>query len=280
MKRSKIIWYFLGSVALAVIYYILLANIVYFGDEARLLKENRSRTKALDTIEARFSTLSDELKALQSRDAGIYRSIFGADPAKDLYREEMGQDIDLKTALAMARSVEVSIDTIKGNLNYLGSSSENIPSIIPVQGCKKESIGASIGRKINPLTKVVEWHSGVDVEAETGTPVIAPAEGVVTSVIRGDRSEGDIVELDHLNGYTTRYCHLDSIAVKRGDTLSRAQRFACVGMTGKTIAPHLHYEVLFDGKRVNPVCWFFASLKPKEYTWALHKSENTGQSLD
>lgn len=279
MNWKRIIMYFLASISLAVIYYVLGANIIYFGDEARLLKENRARAKYLDTLDAKFVTLNGKLKSLQERDAGIYRSIFGADPAKDLYREDVGQDIDLATALAMARGVEVSIDSIRSNLSYLGSSQENIPSIIPVEGCGIESIGASLGRKMNPLIKSVVWHSGVDISAEAGSKVIAPAEGVVTAIMR-DRTEGDIVELDHLNGYTTRYCHLDSIAVKRGDTLSRGDRIACVGLTGKTIAPHLHYEVLFNGKRANPVCWFFSSLKPKEYSQALHKSENTGQSLD
>ena len=280
MSWKRIIMYFLASISLAVIYYVLGANIIYFGDEARLLKENRARAKYLDTLDARFVTLNENLKSLQDRDAGIYRSIFGADPAKDLYREDVGQDIDIATALAMARDVEVSIDSIRSNLSYLGSSQENIPSIIPVEGCGIESIGASLGRKMNPLIKSVVWHSGVDIAAEAGSKVIAPAEGVVTTVIRGDRTEGDIVEIDHLNGYGTRYCHLDSIAVKRGDTLSRGDRIACVGLTGKTIAPHLHYEVLFNGKRANPVCWFFASLKPDEYSHALHKAENSGQSLD
>lgn len=279
MNWKRIIMYFLASISLAVIYYVLGANIIYFGDEARLLKENRARAKYLDTLDAKFVTLNGNLKSLQERDAGIYRSIFGADPAKDLYREDVGQDIDLATALAMARDVEVSIDSIRSNLSYLGSSQENIPSIIPVEGCGIESIGASLGRKMNPLIKSVVWHSGVDISAEAGSKVIAPAEGVVTAIMR-DRTEGDIVELDHLNGYTTRYCHLDSIAVKRGDTLSRGDRIACVGLTGKTIAPHLHYEVLFNGKRANPVCWFFASLKPEEYSHALHKAENSGQSLD
>ena len=280
MSWKRIIMYFLASISLAVIYYVLGANIIYFGDEARLLKENRARAKYLDTLDARFVTLNENLKSLQDRDAGIYRSIFGADPAKDLYREDVGQDIDIATALAMARDVEVSIDSIRSNLSYLGSSQENIPSIIPVEGCGIESIGASLGRKMNPLIKSVVWHSGVDIAAEAGSKVIAPAEGVVTTVIRGDRTEGDIVEIDHLNGYGTRYCHLDSIAVKRGDTLSRGDRIACVGLTGKTIAPHLHYEVHFNGKRANPVCWFFASLKPDEYSHALHKAENSGQSLD
>lgn len=280
MSWKRIIMYFLASISLAVIYYVLGANIIYFGDEARLLKENRARAKYLDTLDARFVTLNENLKSLQDRDAGIYRSIFGADPAKDLYREDVGQDIDITTALAMARDVEVSIDSIRSNLSYLGSSQENIPSIIPVEGCGIENIGASLGRKMNPLIKSVVWHSGVDIAAEAGSKVIAPAEGVVTTVIRGDRTEGDIVEIDHLNGYGTRYCHLDSIAVKRGDTLSRGDRIACVGLTGKTIAPHLHYEVLFNGKRANPVYWFFASLKPDEYSHALHKAENSGQSLD
>ncbi|MBQ6311262.1 MAG: M23 family metallopeptidase [Bacteroidales bacterium] len=279
MNWKRILMYFLASISLAVIYYVLGANIIYFGDEARLLKENRVRAKYLDTMDAKFVTLNGNLKSLQERDAGIYRSIFGADPAKDLYREDVGQDIDLATALAMARDVEVSIDSIRSNLSYLGSSQENIPSIIPVEGCGIESISASLGRKMNPLIKSVVWHSGVDISAEAGSKVIAPAEGVVTTIMR-DRTEGDIVELDHLNGYTTRYCHLDSIAVKRGDTLSRGDRIACVGLTGKTIAPHLHYEVLFNGKRANPVCWFFASLKPEEYSHALHKAENSGQSLD
>ena len=82
MNWKRIIMYFLASISLAVIYYVLGANIIYFGDEARLLKENRARAKYLDTLDAKFVTLNGNLKSLQERDAGIYRSIFGADPAK------------------------------------------------------------------------------------------------------------------------------------------------------------------------------------------------------
>ncbi len=280
MTFRRLLRYFLASIPLAVIYYILLANMIYYGEDARMLKENRRRARYLDTLEQQVREADTAIKLLEAKDGKIYKSIFGTYPIEDMYHLEMGHNLDIGRTLALAKKVNEQIDSIKSNLAYLGSSSRHIPSIIPVIGCGVEAIGASVGRKVNPFIKSVVWHSGVDIASEQGTPVVCSADGIVASVSRADRSEGEVIEIDHLNGYVTRYAHLEDIVVKVGDTLSRGTRIACVGLSGKTIAPHLHYEVLFDSKKVNPVCYFFASVGPDAYSLALHKAENNGQSLD
>ncbi len=280
MSVRRLLRYFLASIPLAVIYYTLLANMIYYGEDARMLKENRRRARYLDTLEQQVREADTAIKLLEAKDGKIYKSIFGTYPIEDMYHLEMGHNLDIGRTLILAKRVNEQIDSIKSNLAYLGSSSQHIPSIIPVVGCGVESIGASVGRKVNPFIKSVVWHSGVDIASEQGKPVICSADGVVASVRRSDRSEGEVIEIDHLNGYVTRYAHLEDIVVKVGDTLSRGTRIACVGLSGRTITPHLHYEVLFDSKKVNPVCYFFASLNPDAYSLALHKAENSGQSLD
>ena len=88
------------------------------------------------------------------------------------------------------------------------------------------------------------------------------------------------MEIKHKSGYTTHYCHLDDMYVKRGQKVSRGQKIGTVGMTGKAYAPHLHYEVLKDGVHLDPVNYIFASVTPGEYANMLFMAVNTKQSMD
>ena len=97
------------------------------------------------------------------------------------------------------------------------------------------------------------FHYGMDFNARTGTPVYAPANGVVEWVCRGSKSCGNGLQIKHANGYSTRYCHFESLAVKRGDKVSAGCLIGKSGNTGQSTGAHLHYAVLKDGNAINPI---------------------------
>ena len=140
--------------------------------------------------------------------------------------------------------------------------------------------GASTGDRINPFYKVPMKHNGLDIIAPTGEPVYAVADGVVKEVIKSRKGLGNVVSIDHGNGYVTRYAHLSDIETRKGRKVRRGARLGYVGVSGNSFAPHLHYEVLRDTLVLDPVNHFFASVTPEEYMNMLIMSVTTGQSMD
>ena len=154
------------------------------------------------------------------------------------------------------------------------------PLTLPLEGMSYVQTGASVGLKHNPLYKVEVQHDGIDLVAPQGSSVFASADGVVRQVIRSNKGLGNIVEIDHRNGYVTRYALLGDISVPQGRTVKRGQKIGTAGISSTTFAPHLHYEVLRDGNVLDPVHFLFASVGPDEYAKMLYMSVSTRQSLD
>ena len=128
---------------------------------------------------------------------------------------------------------------------------ESTPSIRPVIG---GYISSRYGRRIDPFTGQPALHRGLDFSAPVGTPVLAPASGRVKRASRGG-SLGQFVEIDHGNGLVTRYAHLSEFLVRKGDWVTRGQIIGRVGNTGRSTGPHLHYEVVNNGRSENP--WLY-----------------------
>jgi murein DD-endopeptidase MepM/ murein hydrolase activator NlpD len=128
---------------------------------------------------------------------------------------------------------------------------ETTPSVRPVIG---GYLSSRYGRRIDPFTGQPAFHRGLDFSARVGTPVLAPASGRVKRASRGG-SLGLLVELDHGNGLVTRYAHLDEYLVRKGDWVTRGQIIGRVGNTGRSTGPHLHYEVVENGRSQNP--WLY-----------------------
>ncbi len=122
------------------------------------------------------------------------------------------------------------------------------PSIWPSQGW----ISSDFGYRTSPFTGKREFHKGLDISAPQGTPIYAPAKGVVNFAGR-DGGYGLAVTVNHGSGITTRFAHLHSMAVKNGQKVTRGQLIAYVGNTGRSTGPHLHYEVRLNGVPVNPM---------------------------
>lgn len=122
------------------------------------------------------------------------------------------------------------------------------PSIWPTRGW----VSSKFGWRISPFTNQREFHRGLDICAREGNPVIAPADGIVSSVTT-TYGYGKMLSINHGYGIKTIYAHLSKILVKKGQHVKRGQKIALVGKTGKTTGPHLHYEVHLNGVAVNPL---------------------------
>ena len=129
------------------------------------------------------------------------------------------------------------------------------PAIYPVLEGKK-SLSSRYGYRKDPFTKKRRFHEGDDFSCRIGVPVIATANGTVKASKRYG-SFGNYIEIDHGNGYTTIYAHLSKRLVKKGDIVNRGDKIGNLGNTGRSTAPHLHYEVLFNKKHVNPNKFYF-----------------------
>jgi murein DD-endopeptidase MepM/ murein hydrolase activator NlpD len=123
-----------------------------------------------------------------------------------------------------------------------------VPTAQPVPG---SHLGSAFGFRIDPITGRTALHTGLDFQADTGTPILAAAGGVVV-VQEYHAAYGNMVEIDHGNGLITRYAHASATFVKKGDLVKRGQKIAAVGSTGRSTGPHLHFEVLADGTPQDP----------------------------
>lgn len=123
-----------------------------------------------------------------------------------------------------------------------------LPSALPIQA---KGIGSPFGRRVDPIAGVGAMHEGIDFVADVGTPVAASAGGVVKEAVHHPEY-GNLIELDHGNGFSTRYAHLSKILVRPGQMINRGQEIALSGNTGRSTGPHLHFEVRYQGAAQNP----------------------------
>ena len=288
--------YFFMSLVLAIFYYVMFSLFISTEQERALARETDLMEAEYEKLHERLHQLDNTIKNLQHRDREIYRSIFNAEPPVysvygdydmfagiDTTRMESVVD-DSKMRLAvmergMAR-VETTFEGIMGALDSLGSGVTAIPSIVPVKDFSIRQSGASVGMKINPFYKTVAMHNGMDLLAASGTPVLAGADGVVVKAVKNGKREGSCVAIDHKNGYVTVYNHLGKIKVRKGQRVKQGEVIAEVGLTGMSFAPHLHYEVWYNGKVMDPMDYFFSSITPQMYRDMAVVTVNTGQSLD
>ena len=295
-KLRIFLGYLLGSILLAILYYIIVALFFNTREEERLLRERELMEQEYKSAVEKMNLLENVLSDLQTRDREIYMNIFKSSPpdlVNSAYNAAVYEQLDsledmeiVKFSVAKSRDVEVLVKTAGEKLDniyneFLGANNaSDIPSILPIKGLAVNQTGASLGKKIHPFFKTMELHNGVDLLAALGTEVIAVANGVVSDISRSDRGTGNQVIIEHWGGYTTVYSHLGDVMVRKSQQVKQGSIIGRVGNSGLSFAPHLHFEVHLDGKPVEPVNYFFADLSPSEYREMLMIAINTGQSLD
>lgn len=292
---GKILKYFLVTASLAVVYYVVFSLIVNTDSERKLKREIQTYESLYGEMLRKEELIGDVLEGLKEKDSEIYRQLFNSD-SPDLgviYPEGMLSVIDTvedkdiveyvgrKLDLLEAASSRVEENLLKVTAALDSGGVKSLPPLTnPLGEFSYARTGASVGRKINPFYKVPASHGGLDLISQRGEPVLASADGTVKSVEHSTKGLGNVVEIAHANGYVTRYAHLENTRVNKGQKVTKGQKIGQVGMSGNSFAPHLHYEVLKDTLRMDPLNFMFASVTPEEYMGMLFMSFNTGQSMD
>ena len=170
------------------------------------------------------------------------------------------------------------VNVTKDNVALLQSR----PTLPPVSPWQSDRLISGFGMRVNPFHKGLYNHTGVDIAAPRGTPVIATAPGVVVQLKRSDLEAGygNYIEIDHGNGFITRYAHLEEIHVRYGVKVKKGELVGTIGTSGGSVAPHLHYEVLKDGKNLNPISFIVEGLTSDEHHQLTMISQRQNQSLD
>lgn len=156
----------------------------------------------------------------------------------------------------------------------------SIPAIQPVSNKNLSRMASGFGYRIDPIYKTRKFHAGMDFSAPRGTPIYATGDGKVIKVRKSRRGYGNHVKIDHGYGYETLYAHMSKYIVRQGQNIKRGEVIGYIGNTGKSVAPHLHYEVHKDGRKINPVNFYYNDLSPEEYEKMLELSNQSNQSFD
>jgi murein DD-endopeptidase MepM/ murein hydrolase activator NlpD len=178
------------------------------------------------------------------------------------------------------RQVESTYNTLQHNLDSLGGGCDHIPSIQPVINHQLTLLTAGYGMLMHPFYRTLQSHQGIDYTIPEGESIFATADGVVKDVLGKTSTSGITVVIDHGNGYTTSYSHLQKAKVKKREKVRRGDIIALSGNSGLSLSPHLHYEVRYEGVRVDPVHYFFMELTPDEYQKIMRISQSGMQSFD
>lgn len=286
--------YFLMSASLAIVYYIVFSMLIDTDSEEQLKKENQAYRQVYSEMQRKEQLISDVVDGLAVKDDGIFRKLFNS-PAPRM------ADDGIDAVLVQSDTIEARtmVDYVAKKLDAIGTTASRIeanmahvmdrissaeaslpPLSSPVEDFSYAGAGASTGLRINPFYKVKVEHGGFDMIVPRGVRVCAASAGTVSAVRHSGKGLGNVVEIDHGNGWRTRYAHLEQMKVASGQKVSCGQMIGTVGVSGNSFAPHLHYEVLKDSLRCDPVHFFFASAGPADYMTMLYMSANAGQSMD
>ena len=293
----------LGFVSAALVFSAVVVGIAYTyidsPKEKRLLRDIEQMNLQYELLQQRTELAEQALVELEQRDDQIYRVIFEAEPLGNRIRSNQSTQAQRSSIMSrnQTRLIDETADRVQnlGKRLYRQSKSYDelarmakakkellaaIPAIQPVSNKNLNSMASGFGYRIDPIYKTLKMYEGVDFTAPTPTAVYATGDGRVEKLLRMDRGYGNAVIINHGFGYQTLYAHLSAFAVRQGQNISRGTLIGRVGNTGKSTGPHLHYEVIKDGRKVNPVYFFHNDISPEQFDRLIQMSGTLNQSFD
>ena len=299
---------FINSLAFLTVATVIATGLVYgymvyfeSPEEAQLRKENQELLMYYNLMGEDMESISKVLQGMQDRDDDIYRVIFGVNPLaneirtggtggankyralmeKGLSREDLIvndlQKIDVlkKRMYIQTKSYDEIVELAKNKEDFLAA----LPAIQPVSNEELKRLSSGFGYRIDPYLKTRRKHTGVDFSLEVGNPVHATGDGKIKYTKSSLSGYGKQVHIDHDFGFQTKYGHLDKILVKKGQQVKRGDLIGYSGNSGKSTAPHLHYEVIKNGIKVNPIHYFSRDLSADEYEEILRLASIENQAM-
>lgn len=291
---------FAMSLGMAVLYFWLYTGVLGLEPPKTILlkKSNAQWRSKIEVLDRHLDEYDKSLATLQMRDDDIYRAIFGMHEIPSEVRnagfggvnryahyDNLGQSTPLKsTAMrldVLTKKTYVqsrSFDEVAQLSKRAGDMASCIPAIPPVVPDRSiYRLSSSFGFRSDPFTGRSKRHTGVDFALKPGNPIYATGDGVVEKVKFEFFGYGNQVLIDHGFGYKTRYAHMKSINVVEGMKVKRGECIGESGNSGRSSGPHLHYEVLYKDKHINPANYFDLTITPEEYAAMVH---NTAEASD
>lgn len=292
--------YFIGSLLLALVYGGLFTLLIDSPKEKALRREIAQMNLQYELINREMEKVEVVLNHLQENDDNLYRTIFEAEPIAtslrevgmggvNRYAELEGYDnssVVIGTATRLDKILKKVYVQTKSFDDLIALASEKeemlrrIPAIMPISNKDLKRTASGWGYRIHPIYKIRKFHWGMDFTAPTGTEIYASGDGTIKKVVSSKRGLGKHVIIDHGYGYATTYAHMNRYIVKKGQKVKRGDVIGYVGSTGLSTAPHLHYEVSLNGKKVDPANYYFNDLTPDEYERMIELANRSGQSFD
>ena len=301
-RISNVVLFILASFVFGLSSLLILLNSDWINTPAEI-----SQKRALENYELQFEILSKKLNQIEAvvenieeRDNNIYRVYFEASPIPEeqrsagfggvnRYKNLEGYDnsdliinttkrLDVLSKQTVVQSR--SLDEIERLAENKAELIEAIPSIQPIKNQDLTRMASGYGYRTDPFTKKRRFHYGMDFSARKGTPIYATGNGVVKRADNRSSGYGRHIRIDHGFGYISLYAHLSKYNVRRGQRVKRGDIIGYVGNTGRSVGPHLHYEIFKDKKKINPLNFYYGNLSQKEFDALLTQSRLENQSMD
>ena len=292
----------LGIILSGLFFFLLYLNIPYIETpkEKELARELANAELRLELLNKKMNEAQAVLTEIQERDNNLYRIYFEANPIPDeqrqagfggvnRYKDWEGFD-NSNLLISTARRLDVitkqiviqskSLDEIAGLAEEKEKLLAAIPAIQPVRNEDLTRMASGFGYRSDPFTKVRKFHYGMDFTAPRGTPVHASGDGVVDRADARAVGFGKHIRIKHGYGYESIYAHLYKYNVRKGQKVKRGDLIGFVGSSGRSQAPHLHYEIHKDGNKINPINFYYGNLSAEEFNELLKASQQENQSLD
>ncbi|MGB5418730.1 M23 family metallopeptidase [Algibacter sp.] len=205
-----------------------------------------------------------------------YKSLEGFDNSKLIIESNKRLDVLQKQIVVQSKSLDEIAILAEEKESLLAA----IPAIQPVSNEDLTRMASGYGMRSDPFTKVRKMHWGMDFTAPRGTPIYASGDGVITRADSNSSGYGNHIRIDHGYGYTSLYAHLYKYNVRKNQKVKRGDLIGFVGSTGRSEAPHLHYEIFKDDDRINPINFYYGSLTAEEFNKLLEHASLENQSLD
>lgn len=304
-KRQKIGVALLFVVAAALfgfLSFIVLLNTPYFETPKDRLQAREIENLKLNyaILNERLDEMSDVVETIEDRDNNLYRVYFNKAAIPDSIRKAGFKDANRYQLLAgfdnseLVKSTTKKVDVLSKQLAIQSKSLDvilkladaksdflsAIPAIQPVRNENLKHMASGFGYRTDPFTKARKMHEGMDFTAKSGTPIYATGDGVVAKADNTASGYGNHIVVRHGFGYETLYAHLSKYNTRAGQRVKRGDVIGYVGSTGRSEAPHLHYEVHKDNKVVNPLNFYYGNISAVEYVVIAQLANQENQSLD
>ena len=304
-KRKKfgvVVLFLVASALFGFLSFIILLNTPYFETP-----KDRLQAREIENLKLNYAILNKKLDqansvvdAIEERDNNVYRAYFNKKsipdsirniglPGVNRYKKLEGYnnsqlvmnttkriDVLNKELVIQSKSLDDILKLAEAKSDFLSA----IPAIQPVRNENLKNLASGFGYRTDPFTKVKKMHEGMDFSAKTGTPVYATGDGIIERADNNASGYGNHIVIRHGFGYETLYAHLSKYNAKAGQKVNRGDIIGYVGSTGRSEAPHLHYEVHKNGKVVNPLNFYYGNISAVEYVAIAHLANQENQSLD